>query len=134
MVAQADNTGAIQIEEKDPLNVVVAEKKAKDLNEITPAQLKYAVNKPKQNNFEKQIISARKMFDAGATEKQVLSKFSQAVINAVNSEAELENYYISEKKAKDLTGPKGKPDGKIDSADYLKAKDIAIKKAQAKKK
>jgi len=63
MVAQADNTGAIQIEEKDPLNVVVAEKKAKD-----------------------------------------------------------------------LTGPKGKPDGKIDSADYLKARDIAIQKAKAKKK
>ena len=58
MVAQADSTGAIQIEEKDPLDVVVAEKKAKD-----------------------------------------------------------------------LTG-----DGKIDSADYLKAKDIAIKQSIAKKK
>jgi hypothetical protein len=39
-----------------------------------------------------------------------------------------------EKKGKDLTGPNEKPDGKIDSADYLKARDIAIKKAQAKKK
>ena len=36
---------------------------------------------------------------------------------------------VSEKKARDLTG-----DNKIDSADYLKARDIAIKKAQAKKK
>jgi hypothetical protein len=40
---------------------------------------------------------------------------------------------VAEKKGKDLTGPKGTPDGKIDSADYLKAKDIAIKKAKAKK-
>ena len=34
---------------------------------------------------------------------------------------------VAEKKGKDLTG-----DGKIDSADYLKARDIAIKKAQGK--
>jgi hypothetical protein len=32
MIAQADSTGAIQIEEKDPLDVVVAEKKGKDLD------------------------------------------------------------------------------------------------------
>jgi hypothetical protein len=35
---------------------------------------------------------------------------------------------LSEKKGKDITGPKGKPDGKIDSKDYLAAKDLAIKK------
>jgi hypothetical protein len=35
---------------------------------------------------------------------------------------------VAEKKAKDLTG-----DGKIDSKDYLAARDIAIKKAKAKK-
>jgi len=39
---------------------------------------------------------------------------------------------LSEKKGKDLTGPKGKPDGKIDSKDYLMARDIAIKKAKGK--
>jgi len=37
---------------------------------------------------------------------------------------------LSEKKGKDLTGPEGKPDGKIDSKDYLMARDIAIKKAK----
>lgn len=36
---------------------------------------------------------------------------------------------VAEKKARDLTG-----DNKIDSADYLKARDIAIKQAQAKRK
>jgi hypothetical protein len=40
---------------------------------------------------------------------------------------------VAEKKAKDLTGPDGKPDGKIDSKDYLKARSIAIQKAKAKK-
>ena len=37
---------------------------------------------------------------------------------------------LSEKKGKDITGPKGKPDGKIDSKDYLAAKDLAIKKTK----
>jgi FixJ family two-component response regulator len=39
------------------------------------------------------------------------------------------DFVVSEKKGKDLDD-----DGDVDSADYLKARDIAIKKAQAKKK
>jgi len=39
---------------------------------------------------------------------------------------------LEEKKGKDLTGPKGKPDGKINSLDYLAARNTAIKKAQGK--
>ena len=47
-----------------------------------------------------------------------------------NDQILLEEAYqtISEAKKKDLTG-----DGKVDSNDYLKAKDLAIKKAKAKK-
>lgn len=47
-----------------------------------------------------------------------------------NDQILLEEAYfqINEKKKKDLTG-----DGKVDSNDYLKAKDLAIKKAKAEK-
>jgi hypothetical protein len=38
---------------------------------------------------------------------------------------------LSEKKGIDRTGPKGKPDGKIDSKDYLAAKYLAIKKTKS---
>lgn len=38
---------------------------------------------------------------------------------------------LSEKKGIDRTGPKGKPDGKIDSKDYLAAVDLAIKKSKS---
>jgi hypothetical protein len=68
---------------------VLDEKTSGDTNEATAAQLRYAV-KPKQSDFRKQIIAAKKMFDAGATEKEVKAKFSQEVINAVNSEASLD--------------------------------------------
>jgi hypothetical protein len=44
------------------------------------------------------------------------------------------SYIISSKmnegKKEDITGPKGKPDGKIDSKDYLAKRDAAIKKAK----
>ena len=70
---------------------VLNEKTYGDTNEATAAQLRYAVKpKPKQSDFRKQIIAAKKMFDAGATEKEVKAKFPQEVINAVNSEASLD--------------------------------------------
>ena len=37
--------------------------------------------------------------------------------------------FIKEGEKEDITGPKGKPDGKIDSEDYLAKRDAAIKKA-----
>jgi hypothetical protein len=37
---------------------------------------------------------------------------------------------MNEGKKEDITGPKGKPDGKIDSKDYLAKRDAAIKKAK----
>ena len=49
-----------------------------------------------------------------------------------SEEIEFDFDELDEKKGKDLTGPKGKPDGKIDSLDYLAARNIAIKKAQGK--
>jgi hypothetical protein len=39
---------------------------------------------------------------------------------------------ISEGKKSDVTGPKGTPDGKIDSYDYLAKRNVAIKKSKAK--
>jgi hypothetical protein len=44
------------------------------------------------------------------------------------------NTTMLEGKKEDVTGPKGKPDGKIDSKDYLAKRDAAIKKAQGKTK
>jgi len=52
----------------------------------------------------------------------------------------LHNQYAPEKlamkegKKEDITGPKGKPDGKIDSKDYLAKRDAAIKKAKGEMK
>jgi len=39
---------------------------------------------------------------------------------------------MNEGKKEDITGPEGKPDGKIDSKDYLAKRDAAIKKAKGK--
>ena len=41
---------------------------------------------------------------------------------------------FEEGKKEDVTGPQGKPDGKIDSKDYLAKRDIAIQKAKSKVK
>lgn len=57
--------------------------------------------------------------------KETQSKIKEAVKSALMKP-------VSEKKGKDLTGPEGKPDGKIDSKDYLAARDLAIQKAMLK--
>jgi hypothetical protein len=55
-----------------------------------------------------------------------------AINNVVNTltDKKSEIYTVNEKKAQDVSGPKGKPDGKIDSIDYLAKRDAAIKKAK----
>ena len=93
---------------KAAINKVLNEKTYGDTNEATAAQLRYAVKpKPKQSDFRKQIIAAKKMFDTGATKEQVLSKFSQAVVNAVNAEAMLDD--LDEANAPSPSKPKPSP-------------------------
>jgi hypothetical protein len=118
MVSQADNTGTIQVEEKDPLDFVVSEDEEND-------ELDY-------NNVSDLEDELRRLI---RWSNQYGSKGADAKIEQLKKRIEyLKKQSIKEKKGKDLTGPSGRPDGKIDSADYLKARDIAIKKAQAKKK
>ena len=104
---------------REAINKVLDEKTYGDTNEATAAQLRYAVKpKPKQSDFRKQIIAAKKMFDAGATEKEVQVKFPQEVINAVNSEADLDEANApAPSKPKPSPGPAiapGKPGEKKD--------------------
>jgi hypothetical protein len=57
------------------------------------------------------------------------------IINVANSnEPVYTNFTTLEGKKEDVTGPKGKPDGKIDSKDYLAKRNAAIQKAQGKTK
>ena len=100
---------------REIVDKVLNEKTYGDTNEATAAQLRYAVKpKPKQSDFRNQIIAAKKMFDAGANEKEVKAKFPQEVINAVNSEASLDEANApAPSKPKPSPGPAvapGKPD------------------------
>jgi hypothetical protein len=54
------------------------------MNEITPEQEKYRVAKPSQ--FKQDIAAAKKMIEAGKSEKEVVSKYGQEVFNAVNAQ------------------------------------------------
>ena len=54
------------------------------MNEVTPEQEKYRVAKPTQ--FKQDIAAAKKMIDAGKSEKEVVSKYGQEVFNAVNAQ------------------------------------------------
>lgn len=52
------------------------------VEEVTPAQEKYRV-KP---SFKQEIAAAKKMIDAGKSEKEVVAKYGQAAFNAVNAQ------------------------------------------------
>jgi hypothetical protein len=56
------------------------------MNEVTPEQEKYRVKSSKPTQFKQDIAAAKKMIDAGKSEKEVVSKYSQAVFNAVNAQ------------------------------------------------
>ena len=53
------------------------------MNEVTPAQAKYIISKP---TFKQKIAAAKKMIEAGKSEKEVVSKYGQEVFNAVNAQ------------------------------------------------
>ena len=57
------------------------------MDEVTPAQEKYRV-KPsaKPTQFKQDIAAAKKMIEAGKSEKEVVSKYGQEVFNAVNAQ------------------------------------------------
>jgi len=56
------------------------------MNEVTPAQEKYRVKSSKPTQFKQDIAAAKKMMDAGKSEKEVVSKYGQEVFNAVNAQ------------------------------------------------
>ena len=56
------------------------------MNEVTPAQEKYRVKSSKPTQFKQDIAAAKKMIDAGKSEKEVVSKYGQEVFNAVNAQ------------------------------------------------
>jgi len=62
-------------------------KQAKNVNEVTPAQERYRV-KPstKPTQFKQDIAAAKKMIDAGKSEREVVAKYGQAAFNAVNAQ------------------------------------------------
>jgi len=63
-----------------------------DVNEITPAQQKYVDRAAKKTNkptkFRSDITAAKKMIDAGKSQKEVIEKYGVAAYNAVNAENE----------------------------------------------
>jgi hypothetical protein len=56
------------------------------MNEVTPEQEKYRVKSSKPTQFKQDIAAAKKMMNAGKSEKEVVSKYGQEVFNAVNAQ------------------------------------------------
>ena len=71
-----------------------------NLNEITPAQQKYAdkaasrPSKPKKTQFRKDIEGAKRMIDSGKSHQEVIKRFGIDAYNAVGAE----NEYLEERK------------------------------------
>ena len=62
-------------------------RKQAKLNEVTPAQEKYrAKPSAKPTQFKQDTAAAKKMIDAGKSEKEVVAKYGQAAFNAVNAQ------------------------------------------------
>jgi hypothetical protein len=70
------------------------------VNEITPAQQKYAdkaasrPSKPKKTQFRKDIEGAKRMIDSGKSQQEVIKRFGIEAYNAVGAE----NEYLEERK------------------------------------
>ena len=87
------------------------------MNEATPAK-----PSAKPTRFKQDIAAAKKMIEAGKSEKEVVLKYGQAVFNAVNAQN------MDEGKKRDMNNDK-----KIDSKDYVLARKAAIEKSKLKK-
>jgi hypothetical protein len=58
----------------------------------------------------------------------------EAIDHLQQSYSDYKQFDMGEGKKEDVSGPEGKPDGKIDSKDYLAKRDAAIKKAKSEVK
>jgi len=86
-----------------------------NLKEVTPAQEKYRA-KPtaKPTQFKQDIAAAKKMIDAGKSEKEVVAKYGQAAFNAVNAQ----NLGEAKLTKKSLTDYRYKPTNDMDKYPY----------------
>jgi hypothetical protein len=85
------------------------------VEEVTPAQEKYRV-KPsaKPTQFKQDIAAAKKMIDAGKSEKEVVAKYGQAAFNAVNAQ----NLGEARLTKNNLTDYRYKPTNEMDKYPY----------------
>jgi archaellum component FlaC len=114
----------LKMEEKDPIDTIVAEE-APGKADMLAGKLYGLKNKIPQDVF----YAIRKIINSGDYKKaeELLNRFN-APKQPTSVKADSSTFSVNEKKGKDLDG-----DGDVDSDDYLKARDIAIQKAKAKK-
>ena len=86
-----------------------------NINEITPAQQKYAdkaasrPSKPKKTQFRKDIEGAKRMIDSGKSQQEVIKRFGIEAYNAVGAE----NEYLEERKIEETSGLEFKVGDKV---------------------